>query len=493
MLSAIIFMPLMTGFIVLMIPRSRPALARRIALSGALVTLALALALWAGYDRGAAGLQWRLQAPWIPLVNAGYAIAVDGISLSLVILTALLSVLVLIYVLPARERTRAHAFLFLLMETGLIGLFCAQDLLLFYLFFEVALVPMYFVIGIWGHERRRYAAIKFFLYTRIGSLAMLLSFLGLYLSMTPRTFSLPAIIAAQPLAGRSTAAALVLAGLVIGFGVKLPIFPLHNWLPDAHVEAPTEGSVILAGLLLKMGGYGFIRIMLPTVGGAVRHYAWFFLVVALVSILYGALAALGQKDFKRLIAYTSVNHMGFVLLGVAVWAFSENPGIRQLALNGATLQMISHGLLTGAMFFMVGILQIRAQTRDLTRLGGLLQKAPACSGLLGVLAFGSLGLPGLSGFMAEFEVIGAILAVKLWAAVLAVLGIVLVTAVYIKVLIAVIMGEAHGRAGAAADLGGREALAVAPMALASLLIGIFPYPILRLIETGTALLVRLGL
>jgi NADH-quinone oxidoreductase subunit M len=492
MINVVIFLPLAAGLAVLLVPRSRPGVIRVGALVGTLATLVLAVVLWLGYDPAGPGLQWRSRADWIPSIGATYDVAVDGLSLPLILLTALLSALVMVYVLRQHDRPKAHAFLFLLMETGLLGLFAARDLLLFYVFFEIGLVPLYFIIGIWGHERRRYAALKFFLYTRAGSLAMLLAFLGLYLSMDPHTFSLPAIAAARPLAGNTLAAGLVLAGLMIGFGVKLPIVPLHNWLPDAHVEAPTEGSVILAGLLLKMGGYGMIQVMLRTVPAVVQKAAWALLVVALISVGYGALAALAQSDLKRLVAYTSVNHMGYVMLGIAVWGLSADPSVRQLALNGATLQMVSHGLLTGGLFFMVGILQQRAGTREMGRFGGLLGRLPLYSGLLAVLAFGSLGLPGLSGFAAEFQIFGATLQVSVAAAALALLGVLVTTGLFVRVLIQVVMGEAPrqvaGEMPALGDINARELAAVVPLAVFALLIGILPGTVLPVIESATRLL-----
>ena len=488
MLSITIFLPLLTGLVVLALPTVQAI--RRTALSGSLLTLLLTLVLWVGYNPAGPLLQWHATAPWIPSLGASYDVAVTGLSLPLLVLTTLLLSLTMVYVLPEHDRAKAHAFLFLLMGTGLLGLFGARDLLLFYLFFEVALVPMYFIVGIWGGENRRYAALKFFLYTRVGSLAMLLSFLALYLA-SGRSFSLAEISAVQPFAGSATGF-WVFLGLLLGFGVKLPTVPLHNWLPDAHVEAPTEGSVMLAGIQLKMGAYGFLAIMLPTLPDTVRQYAWLLMLLALVSLVYGALAALAQSDLKRLIAYTSVNHMGFVLLGVAVWGLSSDPGVRQLALSGAVLQTVSHGLLTGGMFFLAGILQHQAGTRELARFGGLLRKVPAYSGLLGLLAFGSLGLPGLSGFVAEFQVIGATLSVSIWLALVAVLGLIISTALYLKVLTALLMGTPPDDMPTVRDLNPREATAVIPLAVLSLTIGLLPGPFLRVLGATVRALARLG-
>lgn len=488
MLNLVIYLPLLVGLIILVLPRVQPRAVRRASLGGALLTLLASLILWIGYDPAGPALQWRTTLPWIPSLGASYDVAVDGLSLPLIVLTALLLVVARVYVLPQHERTKEHAFLLLLMATGLIGLFAAQDLLLFYLFFEIGLVPMYFIIGVWGGEQRRYAAMKFFLYTRAGSLAMLLSFLALYLAMEPHTFSLSQIAAAQPFDGSAPAAGWVLLGLLLGFGVKLPLVPLHNWLPDAHVEAPTEGSVLLAGIQLKMGGYGLLRVLVPCLPDAVQQYGWILLILALVSLVYGALAALAQQDLKRLVAYTSINHMGYVMLGVAVWALARNPSVRQLALNGAMLQMVSHGLLTGGMFFMAGILQHQTGSRALGRVGGLLGRAPLYSGLLGLLAFGSLGLPGLSGFVAEFQIIGATLGVSFWAAAITVLGLIITTGLYLRVLVSLVMGEPPPEMPTVADVDARELSAVVPLAALSVLIGILPSHLIRVIEGATRLL-----
>lgn len=490
MLTVAIFLPLLTGLVVLALPRSRPDLVRWTALAGSTLTLFAAIILWIGFDPSGGNLQWRMTAAWIPTIGASYDVAIGGLSLALILLTAVLLTVVMLYVLGEHDRAHAHAFLFLLLGTGLIGLFAAQDLLLFYLFFEVGLVPMYFIIGIWGGEQRRYAALKFFLYTRAGSLAMLLGFLALYLAMEPHTFSLPEIITAKPLAHAPLASALVFFALLFGFGVKLPIVPLHNWLPDAHVEAPTEGSVVLAGLQLKMGGYGLIAVLLPALPQTVARFGWLLVIIALVSLVYGALAALAQSDMKRLVAYTSINHMAYILLGVAVAAMTGNLAARQLALNGAAVQMVSHGLLTGGMFLMVGMLQHRAGTREIDRFGGLIGQMPAFSGLFGLLAFGSLGLPGLSGFIAEFQVIGAALQLSVWVAAITVLGLIMATAVYLRLMAGVLMGGPPPNAAALPALSRREAWSAGTLAVLSVLIGILPAVLVAAVDGTTRILAQ---
>ncbi|TSA85513.1 NADH-quinone oxidoreductase subunit M [Deinococcus detaillensis] len=494
MLNLIIFLPLLTGLLILALPASRPALLRWASLGGAGLTLLGSLWLWFSFDGRAGGIQSRTVTNWVPSIGASYDVGLSGLGLAIIVLTALLLTLVMVYVLSERERVKEHAFLFLLMGTGLIGLFSAQDLLLFYLFFEVALVPMYFIVGIWGGEGRRYAAMKFFLYTRAGSLAMLLSFLALYLG-TPGTggaahsFSIAAVAAAQPYAG-TTAAFWVMLGLLLGFGVKLPTFPLHNWLPDAHVEAPTEGSVMLAGAQLKMGAYGLLFILLPLMPQTVQRYAWLLAALGIISLVYGALAALAQRDLKRLIAYTSINHMGYVMLAAGIWGLTSNLAVRELTLNGAAFQMVSHGLLTGGMFFLVGILGHRAGTRNIDAFGGLMS-LPRFAGLLGLLAFGSLGLPGLSGFVAEFQVIGATVGVNIWLAVLTVLGLLISTGLYLRVLAGVLMGQKPAELNIQ-DLNGRELWAIVPLAVLSLLLGILPAVLLEPLSNAVRSLAALG-
>lgn len=488
LLNAVIYLPLATGLVVLALPASNPGLVRGVAAAGAGVTLMLSLVLWVGFAPAGPGLQWRTTAQWIPSIGASYDVAVDGISLPLIVLTAFLLVVVTIYVLPQRDRAQGHAFLFLLLATGLLGLFAARDLLLFYVFFEIGLVPMYFIIGMWGGAQRRYAALKFFLYTRAGSLAMLLGFLGLYLSMAPHTFSLSAIVKAQPLADASTPSALVFFALLLGFGVKLPTVPLHNWLPDAHVEAPTEGSVVLAGLQLKMGAYGMVAILLPVLPQAAQRFGWLVAALALASMLHGALAALAQSDMKRLVAYTSVNHMGYVTLAVAVAALSKDSDVQSLALNGAVVQMVSHALLTGGLFMMVGMLQHRAGTRELGCFGGLMARWPTYGVLFSMLAFGSLGLPGLSGFIAEFQVIGGSLAMSIWLAVIIVLGLIVTTAAYLRLVGGALLGPPGEATRTLAPVSRRELGLVGALAAVSVLIGVAPGGLLQLVSGATRML-----
>ncbi len=484
MLTLITFLPLL-GAVALYVTPNRQA-QRWIAISTAAAVLIVGIILAARFNWQRGTLQFEERASWIPTLGSSYHLAVDGLSLPLILLTALLTFLVLLYSWKQETSPREYFALYLVMETGLIGFFSTMDLLLFYVFFEIALVPMYFIIGLWGHEGQRLqAALKFFLYTRVGSLAVLLSILGLYLGTNPHTFDLPAIIAARPFVGTSVGSFLILLGFLIGFGIKLPIVPLHSWLPDAHTEAPTEGSVILAGLLLKLGGYGLLRLALPTVPGAFSAWAIPIAAIAVFSAVYGAVVAMAQTDLKRLIAFTSINHMGYVLLGIAVAAaLSANPADRVAAASGAAFQLIAHGLVTSALFFLVGMLADRTGTREIRRLSGIWAVLPLYGSLFALTMFASLGLPALAHFAAEVQIVLGTLGVFRWAAFGMLLGILITTALFLWTLQRVLLGKGMPEWAKLPQLKPRELATLIPLMILIVLLGIIPGPLVTIINTA---------
>jgi NADH-quinone oxidoreductase subunit M len=387
----------------------------------------------------------------------------------------------------------------------MVGVFCALDVFLFYIFWEVSLVPMYFLIGIWGHEQRQYAAIKFFLYTLLGSLAMLLAMLGLYFHFHTFDFQEMIRLGADGqwvIPAESVKGALIFWGLFVGFAIKVPLFPFHTWLPLAHVEAPTAGSVILAGVLLKMGTYGFVRFSLPILPLQCRRFAYIVAVLALISIIYGALCAMAQRDMKRLVAYSSVNHMGYVMLGVAaamagraVMLGDKLISVEATALNGAVLQMVSHGIITGALFLLVGVIYDRAHTRDLDAFGGLWTRVPIYGGVLILASLASLGLPGLAGFVAEFPIFIGAFGVggpyRLFAC-LGVMGIVITAGFFLWMIQRVLLGPLNEKWADLRDMDMREKLSLYPLAALMIIIGIMPMWLLRPINNAmTELLTRI--
>lgn len=489
MLTLALFLPLLGMCAVLVLPEERVALVRYVALLAALLTLLMWVGLWLRFEVGA-GYQYQNVAPWIPALGIEYAVGVDGISLPLALLTALLFLAALVASAEEEQRLKAYYAWFLFLEMACLGVFVALDLFLFYIFWDLTLVGMYFIIAQWGHAGARAAALKFFLYTLFGSLALLLGVIVLYLASEPRTLNIVELSAQQPLAAGGWVATLAFFALLLGFGIKTPIVPVHTWLPPAHAEAPASGSAILAGVMLKMGTYGFIRILLPMLPQTFAQYAWLVVLLGVISVIYGALLALAQTDLKRLIAYTSINHMGYVIMAVGAvgWLTRGDTAARTLALNGALLQMVSHGLITGSLFLLAGVLWRRTQDFEIDHFGGLAKPAPRFAGTFAFAAFASLGLPGLSGFVAEFQIFVGTFGISPWAAALALVGIVITAGLFLWTLQRVFLGSLTEPHAGLADLRGYEQLALWPLLALVLIIGLFPGWIIRVIEGATAAL-----
>jgi NADH-quinone oxidoreductase subunit M len=398
-LTLAIFVPAVGLAVILLIPRAQETAIKAAALVTTLVTLGVGVGIAADFNYDAtAQLQFRVNEPWIDVIRARYHLGLDGISLPLLLLSMLVTVLCVIYSwnhFPEPHNPKAFLALILVLEVGMNGTFLAEDLILFFIFFEIVLLPMFFMIGVWGGPNREYASIKFFLFTLFGSALMLLGFLALF--FLEGTFQIPALTAKGGEDIVRVTQNLVFAGLFLGFAIKVPMFPFHTWLPDAHTEAPTVGSVILAAVLLKLGTYGFIRIAMPILPKAAADWAPWIGLLAVIGIIYGALCCLAQTDMKRLIAFSSVSHMGFVMLGIAT--------LTSFGINAAIFGMVAHGLITGMLFFVAGSMQHTYGTRQMSRLGGLLKQAPKMGWILGFAVMASLGLPGLAGFWGEFPAV----------------------------------------------------------------------------------------
>ncbi|NNH72536.1 NADH-quinone oxidoreductase subunit M [Nocardia uniformis] len=485
MLSILVFLPLLAAVGLIAAPRIGDRAARWIWVAVSAVEVLLVAVLWVRYTSGPAAdgaFAEEVRREWIPSLGSSYHIGIDGLSLPLIALTAVLFLACAVYSLRETRRVRWFAALFLFLETTCLGVFVSLDLVLFFVFFDLSIVGMYFLINGWGHTQARRAALQFFLYTFLGSLAMLLGFIVLYLSAQPHTFDMVALIEQNPLAGNTARGAVALAAIGIGLAIKTPTVPFHTWLPLAHTEAPAAGSAILAGVLLKLGTYGFVRIAMPMLPEAWRRYALVIVIIGVVSVLYGALVALAQNNFKRMVAYTSVNHMGYIALalGAAGLAAGNSEQARTLAVSGAVTQMVSHGLITGALFLVAGVLYERRHTYEMDHFGGLAAQAPVLAAVTAMAAFASLGLPGFSGFIAEFQIFtGSFASAPVYTA-LAVPGILLTAALLLRAYQRVFLGAP--RAGSFADLTAPEAISIMPLMAFALALGIFPRVLLDVIE-----------
>jgi len=487
LLSLIVFLPLVGVAALLVMPRAWTAEIRTVALATTVATFLASLALYGGFEAGRGGFQFE-EGPtvWICWLGAHYHLGVDGLSLWLVLLTTFLSVIaVLCSWREITQHVKQCMVVLLLLETGMVGVFVALDLFLFYVFWEAMLIPMYFLIGVWGGPRRVYAAVKFFLFTMAGSIFMLVAILALHVLHKGQTgvatFDLPALMATQL---SHTVQMWLFAAFALAFAIKVPVWPLHTWLPDAHVEAPTAGSVLLAGVLLKMGTYGFLRFCFPLFPEATKAATEFVMALAVISILYGALMALAQTDIKKLVAYSSVSHLGFVMLGM----FAMNPQ----GVQGGILQMVNHGLSTGCLFALVGMIYERRHTRDISAFGGVARSMPAYATFFMIIMLSSIGLPGLNGFVGEFLVLVGAFKARAVYAVLAAGGIVLsafyMLWMYQRVMHGPLDKEENRRL---TDLTAREWLILVPIVLLIIAIGVYPKPFLETMEASVKALVRM--
>jgi NADH-quinone oxidoreductase subunit M len=498
MLTVAVFMPIVAAVAFAMLPGTyhEEHAARRVAVLRAVATVIAAVPLlimtfaWARFD-GDSGFELVESARWIPTLGVGYTVGVDGISLPLSAMTALIFVVSIAYPVDWRGRARQYFALMLFLEGTSLGVFLSLDLFLFFVFWDLSLVGMYFLIGAWGHGDAERSALKFFIYTLAGSLALLLGIIGLYLATEPRTFDMAEIISQRPLPAAGLYSTLVFVGFFLGFAIKTPLVPFHTWLPPAHVDAPAPASAILAGVLLKMGTYGFVRILMAMMPGTFARFAFPLGVVAVVSIIYGALVALAQTNIKRLIAYTSVNHMGYVILGLAAAgaAVTGAGDAQRVALTGATVEMIAHGLITGSLFLISGSILVRGHTYEMDEFGGLAARAPALTGVTVVAAFASLGLPSLAGFVAEFQIFTGTLSVFPWLAAVGLLGIVITAALFLRMLQKLFLGPLPERWTHFVDLDGVEIATLAMLVVLVVVIGVAPAWLLDIIDHAAGVLV----
>ncbi|MGO9934442.1 MAG: NADH-quinone oxidoreductase subunit M [Steroidobacteraceae bacterium] len=485
LLSVLIWLPVIAGVLVLGLG-DRPAFAKQLSLIVSALALLLSVPLWNMFQTGTAAMQFVERAPWISTIHSEYYLGVDGISMPLILLTTFTTVLIVVASWQNVEKRVAQYFAaFLILEGLMIGVFAALDGALFYVFWEAMLIPMFIIIGVWGGPRRVYASIKFFLYTFVGSLLMLVALIYMYLKSGSYELAvfqhMPLSLAEQTF---------IFLAFFTAFAVKVPMFPVHTWLPDAHVEAPTGGSVVLAAIMLKMGGYGFLRFSLPIAPDASRELDWLIIALSLIAVVYIGFVALAQQDMKKLIAYSSIVHMGFVTLGMfigfqIVAHTGKTTGI-EMGLDGAVVQMLSHGLVSGALFLCVGVMYDRVHSREISAYGGVVNTMPKFAAFMVLFALANSGLPGTSGFVGEFLVILASFKANVWYAFLAGTTLVLGAAYTLWLVKRVIFGEvANAKVAALKDLNGREFLVLGVLAAAVLLVGVWPAPLLDVMRAST--------
>ena len=512
-LTILIFAPLVASLGLLFVPDDDHRTIKRLAFVLSLVPLVLSLVLWFSYDRSSPGFQFVETARWFESIGSSYHIGVDGISLPMVLLTTILTPLAILASWDIKDRLKWFMMLFLALESAMLGLFLSLDLIIFFIFWEIGLVPMYFLIRIWGGADRVYASFKFMIYTMAGSLGLLLSIQ--IMGLATGTFDIIELMdvwvnlseGTLPVVGLSVAAFKNVAFIAffIAFAIKVPMFPFHTWLPDAHTQAPTAGSMILAGVLLKLGAYGFIRLVIPLFPEQAGNAAWVLALLGMLSIVLGGFAAFGQWDFKRLVAYSSVNHMGFVVLGLAVMAFTYGRGYEAggfgavadqtgyvadaiIATNGAVMQMFNHGLSAAGMFFMVGVIYERAHTRDLKRFGGLWSTLPAFGAILIFVSMASLGLPGLNGFVGEFMIVRGSWGPFSFYVALSMLGLLMTGAYILKGIGQTLHGPAKAEWAGLTDMTLREHVVIWPLMVLMLVTGIWPQWVLVFINDTVSLL-----
>jgi NADH-quinone oxidoreductase subunit M len=485
LLSILIFVPIVGGFVVVGLGK-RDSAAKWLSLCIATLTFLLSIPLWTGFATATADMQFVEHTAWIPSIHADYNIGVDGISMPLILLTTFTTVLIVVAGWTnVAKRIPQYMGSFLILEGLMIGVFAALDAALFYVFWEAMLLPMFIIIGVWGGPRRVYATIKFFLYTFIGSLLMLVALIYMYLK--GGTYEI-ALLQGMPLS--LTEQTLIFLAFFTAFAVKVPMWPVHTWLPDAHVEAPTGGSVVLAAIMLKMGGYGFLRFSLPIAPDASRELDWLIITLSLIAVVYIGFVAMAQRDMKKLIAYSSIAHMGFVTLGAfigyqIVQHTGRTSGI-ELGLDGSIVQMLSHGLVSGAMFLCVGVMYDRVHSREISAYGGVVNTMPMFAAFMMLFAFANSGVPGTSGFVGEFLVILASFKANVWYAFLAGTTLILGAAYTLWLVKRVIFGAvANDHVRELKDLNHREFLVLSLLALAVLIVGVWPAPLLDVVRATT--------